>query len=135
MGVRLLMGSLEPSTLGRTNDAWSTLEGRQIEVSEAIVPVEVQGLYLIPLRGPTLALRLLVGLGACNVTTRIQGTDDRLADDWHPGMSGGAGLILSKRREGPTFGVGVHGAYRRVFDGADSADHMTGELEFSLIFS
>ena len=133
MGVRLLMGSAEPNTRGRTNDAWSAVVGRRIEVREALVPVEVQGLYLIPLRPSTLALRLQGGLGASSVTTRIKGTDDRLADDWHFGMSGGAGLILS-RRNGPTFGMGIHGVYRRIFDGPDSIDAITGELELSLSF-
>jgi hypothetical protein len=135
MGARLYMGSAEPGTLARTNDAWSSLAGRPIEVSTAVVPVEVQGLYLIPLRASTLALRLQGGLGGASITTRVRGTDDRLSDDWRFGMSGGAGLILSRRSQGPTFGLGVHGVYRRVFDGSDSIDYITGGLEFSLSFN
>jgi len=134
LGMRLYVGSAEPRTRSRTNDAWSTIVGRRVEIRTAVVPVEVQGLYLIPLRTSALALRLQGGLGASSITTRIKGTDDRLSDDWHFGLSSGARVILSRRRQGPTFGLGLHGAYRRIFDGPDSIDYVTGELEFSLSF-
>lgn len=131
-GLRLRSGSVEPRTRGKTNDALSARIGRPIKVRQAIVPVELQALYLFPLGSSPVAFRFQAGMGGSDLTLRIAGTDNRLEDEWRFGMSGGVGL--SSRWRSSHGRIGVSGVFHRVFEKPYAIDYFTGELELTILF-
>jgi hypothetical protein len=125
-GVRLLLGSSEPGTRSPTNDAYSARLGRRVEVTEAIVPVELQGIAAFPARTRRLGLTLQAGAGLHAVTVRLKNTDDRIDDDTRFGFSAGGGVRYAVHRLHAT--VGLNG----VLHGTGSSRYATVELELVL---
>jgi hypothetical protein len=131
-GVRLLMGSTEPRTLGPTHDAYSSRLGRRVEVMQAIVPVELQGTAAFPSRTSRLGAALQAGAGLHVVTVRLKDTDDRLDDESRFGFSTGVGVHYRITAPGrvPTMSVGLDG----VFHGSGSSRYTTVELELAIVW-
>lgn len=126
-GARLLIGSTEPGARAPTNDAYSARLGRRVEVMQAIMPFELQGVAAFPAQTSRLAVALQAGAGLQVVTVRLKNTDDRLDHDHRFGFSAGAGLrygVTSPDRT-HTVSTGLNG----VFHGSGSSRYTTVELE------
>jgi hypothetical protein len=128
-GGRLWMGSIEPRTRGLTNDFYSARLGSAVEVSEAIVPVELQGIAILPSQTSHLAATLHAGAGFHNVTVRRKNTDEQLDDFNRFGFSAGAGLRYRLGQNKPVGTLGLNG----VFHGTGAERYFTTQLEFSFV--
>lgn len=127
-GISLMMGSDEPATKDATNRAISIELGRPLEVSEAIVPVELQALYRGRLGSSPLVLGGQAGIGGASVTLRLKNTDARLSDTWHFGSS--AGVSLGVRWRDAIIAAVCE--YRRVFTTPDPTDYVTTRLQIAI---
>lgn len=128
-GVRLLMGSAEPGTRGPTNDLYSARLGSPVEVEQAIVPVELQGIAALPSQTSRFVVALHAGAGFHSVTVRRKGTDDKLDDFNRFGFSTGAGVRYMVSANKPTMSLGLHG----VFHGTGASRYYTAQLELSFV--
>ena len=129
-GARLLFGSTEPRVLGTTNDAYSMRLGRPVEVMQAIVPVELQGVAAFPAQTSRLAVAFQAGAGLHVATVRLKDTDNHLDDENRFGASAGAGLRYGVTPPGGSFTVstGLNG----VFHWSGASRYLTVELELAL---
>jgi opacity protein-like surface antigen len=128
-GGRLLMGSVEPRTRGPTNDLYSARLGSPVEVSQAIVPVELQGIAAFPSQTSRLVVALQAGAGLHSVTVRRKGTDDKLDDFNRFGFSTGAGVRYMVSANKPAVSLGLHG----IFHGSGAMRYYTAQLELSFV--
>ena len=128
LALRLIVGSAEPDTRDETNDMWSDRVGRPVKTKTAIVPVELQALYRIPLGESQFAFEAYAGGGASNVTIRIDGSDGKLADEWDFSFGGGAGISYFWRIK-----IGIHSTFSRVLTD-DTIDYVTTDLELAVEF-
>src|SRR5262245_2888460 len=129
VGLRVLMGSDEPATRDETNQKFSSYVGQLVEVTQAIVPVELQGLYRTRMGGSPILLGAQTGIGAANITTRIKDTDARLSDTWHFGSSAAVSVGVRIWRDGILAAVGE---YRHVFTSPDPTAYFDTRLELTI---